>query len=360
MDQVEVVAISDQNPQRIDGLDVRTCTDWRELLSDPGIDLLAIVTEPSTHKDIAIACMEAGKHVLVEKPLAVTLEDAREILATRDRTGRATGIDFIMRFNPLLQTLRELTQNGIFGKLRRVAVENYAQDAQLPLDHWFWNPERSGGILVEHGVHFIDLVHFLSPAPLIAVNGLKHDRNPGQEDQIMANMVYEGGLVATHYHSFSRPGFFEVTRIKLGYDLADLELHGWIPLWADVKALVNAETKRALSSNPYFELAEATPIGRVADDSRPEGWGSADKANSGRQTLRSGGIEYQVEEQLTGQLHLRREKLDVYRSCVQDSLRDVLQKIEDPRHKQQATLETGLLSLDLALRATASARKNPL
>ncbi len=355
---VRVVAIADKNADALNVQPgVKTFTDWRELLCESDIDAVAIVTEPSTHEEIATACMEAGKHVLIEKPLAISLAAAEKIIQTRDRLGTGAAIDFIMRFNPLLQSIQDFTQQGIFGKLRRVDVENYAQDEQLPPEHWFWNPERSGGILIEHAVHFIDLVHFFAPAKILKVNGLKHNRNPQQEDQVMANVLYEGGLMATHYHSFARPGFFEITKIKLAYDLADIELQGWIPLGGTLKALVNPETKKALLDCPFFELGDATPIENASDESRPKGWGISETHRSAdRNTVHSGGILYEVNEMVTGKFQMQQSKQEVYADCVRASLLDVLKKIENPEHELTASLEAGLESLKVAVLATDSAR----
>ncbi len=356
---VKVIAVADQDADKMQDLHaIKSFTDWRDLLNEKEIDLIAIVTEPASHEMIATACMEAGKHILIEKPLAITLTDAQKIIEVRDHTGTIAAIDFIMRFNPLLQDIRRLSQQEVFGKLRRVDVENYAQDQQLPLSHWFWDHHRSGGILVEHAVHFIDLVHYLAPAKALAVNGLKHNRNPQQEDQIMANVLYEGGLIATHYHAFSRPGFFETASIKLAYDLADIELHGWIPLEADVKVLVNANTKQALESSVFFEIDSSIPIKSASDESRPAGWGKTDSDDATNiHRIRSGGIYYEVEEIITGKFHIGRSKQEVYSGCVQSSLRDVLQKIENPEHQLNAPLETGVSSLEVAILATESARK---
>lgn len=357
LEHVRVAAIADEIPEKLEGIQgVKTFTDWRALLVEKELDVIAIVTVPDSHMEMANACMEAGKHVFIEKPLAATMADARSILETRDRTGQIAAVDFIMRFNPMLRELQRLGQEGVFGKLRRVDVENYAQDESMGPEHWFWDRDRSGGILVEHGVHFIDLVHFLNPARMLAVNGMKHDRNPRQEDQIMANVVYEGGLIATHYHSFARPGFFEVNKIKLAYDLADIELHGWIPLWGEVKVLVNSETKKSLFSSPLFKAGQVVPVDQAADDSRPEGWGLASGETSSRRTLHSGGIPYEVEEVLTGTFDTGRTKLDVYAACVQSSLMDIIHKIEKPDHSLAAPLEAGLASLEVATRASESAR----
>ncbi|MBC7775681.1 MAG: Gfo/Idh/MocA family oxidoreductase [Phycisphaerae bacterium] len=360
LENVRVVAVADQNAAALQVQHgVKTFSDWRDLLREKDIDAIAIVTEPATHEEIATACMEAGKHVLIEKPLAISLTDAEKIIQTRDRMGTVAAIDFIMRFNPLLQAIQSFTQLGVFGKLRRADVENYAQDEQLPPEHWFWHPERSGGILIEHAVHFIDLVHFFAPAKILKVNGLKHNRNPQQEDQVMANVLYEGGLIATHYHSFARPGFFETTKIKLAYDLADIELQGWIPLGGTLKALVNRQTKQALLDSPFFELDDSTAIENASDESRPKGWGVSEiPGSSNRNTVRSGGIVYEVNEIVSGNFQMKQSKQEVYADCVRASLLDVLNKIENPECHLTASLETGLESLKVAVLATASARQS--
>ncbi|MBK7635660.1 MAG: Gfo/Idh/MocA family oxidoreductase [Saprospiraceae bacterium] len=360
LDNVQVTSIADLNAAAITGIEnVTFFIDWKDMILSENIDLIAIVTEPSTHQVIANACMRAGKHVLIEKPLAINTSDARAIIKTRDQTGVVAAIDFIMRFNPLLQTIRSLNQAGVFGKLRRVDVENYAQDEQLPPEHWFWHHDRSGGILIEHAVHFIDLVHFLSPSKHLTVNGLKHNRNALQEDQIMANVLYESGLIATHYHSFARPGFFETTDIKLSYDIADIQLHGWIPLSAEVKVLVNEQSKEKLLSNPFFECLHAELVASATDESRPAGWGISDTNTAkDKQFVRSGGVQYEADEMITGRFSLGRSKQEVYADCVKSSLLDVLQKVSDSSHTLMASLESGLSSLEIAELATVSARSN--
>lgn len=357
LEQVQVVAVADQQGEKLRRLKaVKAFTDWREMLREEEICLIAVASPPNTHAAIAAACMEAGKHLFIEKPLAVRLADARRIIQVRDKTKAVAGIDLIMRFNPLIRTLQSLTAQGVFGMLRRVDVENYAQDEQLPPEHWFWDPAQSGGILIEHAVHFIDLVHFLCPSRVITVNGLRHKRNDLQEDQVMANVLYENGLVATHYHSFARPGFFETTRIKLAYDLADIELKGWIPLRAEVKALVSPSAKEALLKSPSFNFGDAVPIEKAVDESRPAGWGEM-AGHERRREVWSGGIPYKVSEMITGEFNLNRSKEEVYADCVQASVLDVLLKTEDPSHALMAPLEAGLESLEVAVRATESARK---
>ncbi|GAG41312.1 unnamed protein product, partial [marine sediment metagenome] len=245
-------AAADTDPGRDPGPPVRFYHRWEELAADPDVEIVVIATPPFTHADMACEALSRGKHVLIEKPMATSLEDARRIMDLRDKTGRVAGIDYMLRFNPLVEALAAITHSGVLGELRRAIVENYAQDEILPQDHWFWDRELSGGILVEHGVHFFDLINGLTTATPQRVSGRTHSRNNSQEDQALAMVVYDNGLMATHYHAFSRPGFFEHTSIRLVYDLAQVDLQDWIPLAGQITALVNGTTAKALYGLPGF------------------------------------------------------------------------------------------------------------
>ena len=129
LDEVEVVAISDS---KTDFDTLPNCTGyrhWEDLVQSPDIDIVSVVTPPSVHAEIAIAAMQAGKHVLLEKPVAVSMEQAEQILAARDQTGKAIMVDHMLRYSPLVKQMQALSLSGRFGKLRHAEVANYAQDA---------------------------------------------------------------------------------------------------------------------------------------------------------------------------------------------------------------------------------------
>ncbi len=92
MDRVQVAAVADMDPGRDPGPPVRFYRQWEELTDDPGIDLVVIATPPFTHADMSCEAMTRGKHVLIEKPMATSLEGARRIIvvATRDKINRVT------------------------------------------------------------------------------------------------------------------------------------------------------------------------------------------------------------------------------------------------------------------------------
>jgi predicted dehydrogenase len=355
MEGVEVAAVADADPRRDPG-GVRFYPRWEDLVADPGLDLVSVATPPATHADIACAALEAGKHVLVEKPRATRREDALRILAARDRAGRVVTVDYMLRFNPVVEAVHAWCRNGSFGRLRRVVVENYAQDETLPPEHWFWDPERSGGILVEHAVHFIDLVNACTPAPPARVDGLAVRRNARQEDRVMATVLYEDGLVASHYHAFSRPGFFERTSLWFVFDLAQVEVEGWIPMAGRVTALVSPETEPALGRLPGFQPYRERDLAEVEDVSRPEGWGDGGQGGGAPRSLSSGGESYPATALVEGVFAVPGTKAQAYAGALRALLADVRAAIGDPRHRMRVTLQDGLASLDVALRAAAEAR----
>lgn len=353
---VSVQAVADADPARHTS-QVRCYTRWEDLVADPDVTLVAVATPPATHAAIACAAMAAGKHVLIEKPLATTRDDAERILRVRDQTRRVAAVDYMLRFNPVVEALHAWSRSGCFGRLRRVVVENYAQDESLPATHWFWDPAQSGGILVEHAVHFIDIVNGCTPARPVRVDGLGLRRNAGQEDRMMATVVYEDGLVASHYHAFSRPGFFEQTTQRYVFDLVQIEVEGWIPLTGRVSALVSEETRPELERLPGFVAARSTGIDTLPDVSRPEGWGlvAHSAAQPGARTLHSGGVAYTVDRLVEGAFAVPLSKSEAYAAALRALLSNVVAAIHDPTVPLRAPLEAGLESLAIALEATARA-----
>ena len=346
--KIRISAVADKNPAcRAEG-DMKFYENWKDLIADPDIDIVSIVTPPATHCEIACAAMDEGKHVLIEKPIATSVKDAEKIIEKRKETGKVAAVNYMMRFNPLVEVLGVLSRHGVFGELRRVDVENYAQDTSLVKDHWFWDKETSGGILIEHAVHFIDMVHSLTDQKFKKVTGLSSSRNEFQEDRIIANVLYDRGLIATHYHSFACPGFFETNSILLGYDLARIKLAGWIPLWGKISALVNNRVKNKLKAFPNFRLSSSVNIRDVKDESRPEGWGEVRLTEGEKHMVYCGGIAYNADEMVSGTFNIGRTKGEVYSQGVRSVLEDVIRGIENPGYTPRTSLENGIASLEIA------------
>ncbi len=351
LERVDVIAVADEDASRNPG-DIRFHSDWRRLVADPGVGVVAIATPPATHAAIACEALANGKHVLVEKPVATTLEDAQRIREARDQSGRVVSVDFMLRFNPIVEAIRVWCRSGCFGKLRRVVVENYAQDESLPADHWFWDPSVSGGILVEHAVHFFDIVQWCSGSKPKRVDGVSVRRNPDQEDRVMATVVHEDGLVATHYHAFSGPDFFEQTSMRFVFDLLRLDVMGWIPMSGSVSAMLTNDNIEELDRLPGF----GSQWHRSADEIELK---SDSDGQSGRQhaEVLVAGRSRSIVGTVKGEFAVPVTKSEAYATALRDLMSDLLLAIDDRTHVPRVTLEDGIASLEIALRAADEARK---
>lgn len=139
-------------------------TDWRALIARDDIDLIDIVTPNSSHAEIAIAAAEAGKHVFCEKPLAMTLEQAKQMLAAVEKNNVLHMINHNYRFAPAVQFARNLIKSGRLGRIyhiRATYLQDWIMDPQFPLV-WRLSKEACGsGAHGDLAAHSIDLARFL-------------------------------------------------------------------------------------------------------------------------------------------------------------------------------------------------------
>jgi len=350
LENVEIIAISDSRYRGINTEKYRIYTDWRSLIMADDIDIVSIVTPPSFHAEMAMEAMKAGKYVLLEKPVAITDEDALLISKIQEETGMVIAVDHMLRYDPIIRVLSDLSQREIFGPLRHAEVSNYAQDNSLSPEHWFWDEAMSGGIMIEHGVHFFDLINAMTTQKVVEVQGISHHRNKHQKDQVSSLVKYDGGLIASHYHAFSGPGFFEKTTFRLIYDLARIEIDGWVPMAGRVNALVNNAIREELKVLPGWKIDSLHHVDHLEDVSRPEGWGGEEEAI--KKQISVYGINYDVNEVLTGSFEIEQTKSEVYGKCLQDMLSDLIAKIENPDHEITANLENAIESLRIATLAS--------
>jgi predicted dehydrogenase len=151
-------------------------TDWRALVARDDVDLVDICTPGDTHAAIAIAALEAGKHVLCEKPLANTVAEARAMAAAaaEARThGIRSMVGFTYRRVPAIALARQLVQQGRVGEIRHVRaqyLQDWLVDPETPLT-WRMQKDRAGsGALGDTGAHIIDLAHFITGERITGVS----------------------------------------------------------------------------------------------------------------------------------------------------------------------------------------------
>jgi predicted dehydrogenase len=220
----------------------RTYIDIAALFEDPDVAIVCVATEPATHAALAVEALEAGRHVIVEKPLALTMEDARRVINAAAGTGLQATVDHVLRHHPLVTAVETIGSEGLLGPLRTFTVTNHAIVDVVPPGHWFWEKARSGGILVEHGVHFFDLAAQLARSPAREVAAFGQVRPDGRTDGMAATVLHGNGVFAHHAHVFCRSAEAERTTIDLGFEHGSVTLIGWIPLEGEVWADPGLET----------------------------------------------------------------------------------------------------------------------
>jgi len=143
--------------------EITTYTDYLQMLSRHDIDVVSIATYSGTHARIALDALQAGKHVIVEKPMALSTVDAQQMIDVAMQTGKKLTVCHQNRFNPPVRKLREALEQGRFGKLvHGVAVirwnrnEEYYKQAA-----WRGTWEQDGGVLMNQGIHDIDLLQWM-------------------------------------------------------------------------------------------------------------------------------------------------------------------------------------------------------
>ncbi|MHA2854583.1 Gfo/Idh/MocA family protein [Paenibacillus lautus] len=139
-------------------------TDWKQLVNREDIDLIDINAPSDAHKEIAMAAAKAGKHIFCEKPLALTLADAREMLQAAEDAGVTHMVGFNYRFSPAVRLAKKLIDSGRLGQIyhfRAWFLQDWIMDPQFPLV-WRLQKEVAGsGSHGDLGAHLIDLAHYL-------------------------------------------------------------------------------------------------------------------------------------------------------------------------------------------------------
>ena len=331
MDNARVVAVCDSDKSRNPG-GVAFYESVTDLLADPAVDIVSIATPPSSHKDLAIQAMQAEKHVLIEKPLALSEKDAELIKRVAEKTGRVASVNFVLRYNPIVEMLRDIAQSEVLGRLRRVDLRNYAMQETVPEGHWFWNPQVSGRILLEHGVHFFDLASWVINSPAGDTFSLGVERKAGMEDRVFAAVKYVNGSVGTYWHSFSRPRELETTTFHFAFDLGEIDMIGWIPLELRIWGWTNKRGLEKINSLPgHLEVSVE----------------STESTNA-----RSSEFVYPVDHLVDAVVTLPDSKLDVYAENLRSIMADLIKAIDDPSHVMRVTLDDAIEAVRTAERAT--------
>jgi predicted dehydrogenase len=182
------------------GLNAGVYRSHRDLLDDGGVDLVSICTPPYCHAEIAIDCLRAGKHVIVEKPMAASLEECDAIIRAAKESGKVCSVIAQNRFRDPIANLKRVLDSGRIGRVVHAQIDSHWWRGHSYYDLWWrgtWEKE-GGGCTLNHAVHHIDMLGWMlgRPAKVGAmVSNAAHD-NAEVEDISVAVLLYREGLCA--------------------------------------------------------------------------------------------------------------------------------------------------------------------
>jgi predicted dehydrogenase len=175
---------------------VPVTTDLDGVLSDPGIGIVSICTPTDTHLDLTARALEAGKHVLLEKPLTRSVADGARLVQLGEQGSGLLMVAHVVRFFPAYAAVRDLADEGVLGTVREVHADRLSAEGGRPA--WLDDEERSGGFLVDLAVHDFDQLLLLL----------------GQARRVRAVPAAEGTAEVTVEHEGGGVG-----RVHAGWDL---------------------------------------------------------------------------------------------------------------------------------------------
>ena len=178
-----------------------------DILSDPAIAAVSVATPDHAHRAVAVACAEAGKHILVEKPLATTVEDAEAIVAAADRAGVTLMVDFHNRANPPMVAARDAVARGDLGDVSYVYAR-LSNTVAVPQDMLKWSGNSSA--LWFLGSHMVDIVGWIlndkpTRAYVVAREGVLKGLGLDAPDFHVATVEFAKGTVAVFEHAWILP-----------------------------------------------------------------------------------------------------------------------------------------------------------
>jgi predicted dehydrogenase len=150
----------------------RAETSWQSIAEAPDIDVVSVVVANTLHREIVEGLLAAGKHVLCEKPMAPTVEDAEAMVAAAEASGREAGVGFVFRRSPAIAAVRDQIASGAIGRPLHFNGHywcDYGVDPRAPMS-WRYKGGPGSGALADIGSHLVDLAEFLG-GPLTSVRG---------------------------------------------------------------------------------------------------------------------------------------------------------------------------------------------
>lgn len=241
----QVIAVCDPEEklaqERAQPFSARVFSDWQEVIALENIDAVDICLPHDLHCEVAVSALKAGKHVLVEKPMATNLKEAKRMVSTARSTGRVLMVAQCQRYSFLHRKIKDLITQGVIGDIICVRADcNQFLAGILPPGHWLYSRQRAGGgVVISVAVHRLDLLRWLvgdirRVSAFQKISGV----NPGMdcEDVSCATLEFEKGAIGeiVSLYAAKKPplGTFSELLILYGTHGTLHNLGGWY-LWSE-------------------------------------------------------------------------------------------------------------------------------
>lgn len=285
----QLVAVGHYDPTQFETISDRfgvPCRTYEEILLDTAVHVICLCTPSGQHASQAIAAAQAGKHVLVEKPMALTVADAQSMIAHCEEADVKLGVALQRRAEPLFQQVYQAIQAGDLGKLTLGAVTIPYHRPQSYYEQAAWRGTWSldgGGVLMNQGIHLMDLlVWFMGDPVQVQAEAATLQRDVEVEDTLTALLQFANGAQSTiTATTTAAPGFPH--RLEFYGSQGGIQIEGeavvrWSlanPLQAQIAPQVSSETAAAGAGGDPRGIAASGHIALVRDfigalrDNRP-------------------------------------------------------------------------------------------
>ena len=209
--EFSVVAVVDTNEQLAISFSRRFHaalwgTDYKPFLNDPRIDIVIVATYTGTHFEITRDCLNSGKHVICEKPIAANMEDALAFVRMVKQSPCKVTVSYVLRYNESYRKIKELIQSGEIGDLRLIRMEqSHKAGGNHPWERFLKLMEDCTP-LVDCGVHYADLAQWMTGSSVIAVSGIsaKLDEDSPVDNYQLMTMKLANGCTAYYEVGWSK------------------------------------------------------------------------------------------------------------------------------------------------------------
>jgi predicted dehydrogenase len=178
-DEVKIIAVADINEHNLAEAKNKagaeyTFRDYKQLIALDEIEAVSIVTPTSAHMQPTVDALNAGKHVLCEKPMAMNKAECDKMVEAADRNGKLLMIEQALRFNALFETLKAIVETGKIGRIFMLqCVSGHGGPGKWnPEANWFMDKARGGGVLMDMGVHEVDFMRWVTGKEIIQAGGM--------------------------------------------------------------------------------------------------------------------------------------------------------------------------------------------